>query len=64
MKTIDIKIGKNGEVRMESLNFEGSSCEEVLNKVAEQLGILEAEQKKPEYYLSSHSHRDNELNHT
>ncbi len=62
MKTIEIKIGKNGEVSMESFNFGGSSCEEVLQKVAEQLGVLESEQKKPEYYLSSHSYRDNEIN--
>ncbi len=52
MKEIEITINKDGTITIDQLGFEGKSCDDIAYKLANALGKIVKEQKKPEYYAT------------
>lgn len=51
MKEVEIKISKDGKsVDLDALNFEGSGCSEIRDKLVSAIGAVDDEGKKPEFF--------------
>lgn len=53
MRTIQVKIGKDGNAKLEANGFTGGVCEQTLNELLVAVGgVEESQTEKPEYYDS------------
>ena len=53
MKTLQVRIGKNGSAKLEANGFKGGVCESTLNELLVAVGgVEESQTEKPEYYDS------------
>ena len=53
MKTIQVRIAKDGGSKLEANGFTGGVCESTLNEILIAVGgVEETKKKKPEYYDS------------
>ena len=51
MRTIQVKIGKDGNAKLEANGFTGGVCEQTLNELLVAVGgVEESQTEKPEYY--------------
>ena len=51
MKTIQVRIGKDGSAKLEANGFTGGVCESTLNELLVAVGgVEESQTEKPEYY--------------
>ncbi len=54
MRTIQVKIGKDGNAKLEANGFTGGVCEQTLNELLVAVGgVEESQTEKPEYYDNS-----------
>lgn len=54
MRTIQVKIGKDGNAKLEANGFTGGVCEQTLNELLVAVGgVEESQTEKPEYYDSN-----------
>jgi len=51
MATINFRISKTGEVKLEVSGAEGSVCEDLTRVFEQELGVVTDVQRKPEYFL-------------
>lgn len=49
-KEIDIKIGPDGSIEIELLNFKGDGCSKIAQQFVEALGRNVESNRKPEFY--------------
>ena len=50
MKTIEITVSLQGEVKVQTKGFAGSSCQEASRLIEQALGTKVSEQMTPEFY--------------
>lgn len=55
MKTVEIEISTEGEVKIEAVNFKGVSCTAATAAFEEALGTVKQRTKKREYHQQSTS---------
>lgn len=53
MKTIEIEINTDGEVKIETTGFKGNACERLTAELEKSLGVVGTRHKKPEYNQSA-----------
>ena len=53
MKTVQVRIAKDGGSKLEANGFKGGVCESTLNELLVEVGgVEESQTEKPEYYDS------------
>ena len=55
MTTIEVIIAPTGEVTIEAVGFQGTTCEKATEVIEQALGVIASKTKKPEYYLQAKS---------
>jgi hypothetical protein len=54
MKTIEILINSSGQITINATGFQGADCEKATAFLEQELGILAARQRKPEWFQRNH----------
>ena len=54
---IEMLIATDGEVKLQTLGFSGSSCQRADQFLRDALGVVSTETLTPEYHLQSHENR-------
>lgn len=49
-KTIEVIVGKQGEIRIDAVGFKGADCERATAFLEKALGTVKGRQKKPEFH--------------
>ncbi len=55
--TIEIIIGKSGEIKIDAIGFKGANCEQATRFLEEALGVVGQKTKKPEYHQRTTHHQ-------
>lgn len=55
MRTIQIIIDPQGQVRLQTQGFSGASCREASKSLEQALGLIESDQPTPELYQQAAS---------
>ena len=55
MKTIEIILSPEGDIRIDAIGFKGADCELATQYLEEALGVAGLKVKKPEHLLHNHS---------
>lgn len=53
-KRIEVLVAPDGEVKLQTLGFSGSSCQRADQFLRDALGVVSSEELTPEYHVSSH----------
>ena len=56
-KRIEMLISPDGEIKLQTLGFTGSSCQRADQFLRDALGVVSSEELTPEYHLQSHDNQ-------
>ena len=54
---IEMLVASDGQVKLQTLGFSGSSCQRADQFLREALGVVSSEELTPEYHLQSHANQ-------
>jgi len=57
-KKVEIVIDENADVHIDTIGFDGSTCEDIHSKLSNALGTVVDQKDKPEKYQKASIHRD------
>lgn len=57
MKSIEVIVGPDGEIKIDAVGFKGADCEKATKFLEDALGAKGKTQKKPEYHQQAGAHR-------
>lgn len=52
-RTIEVIVSPIGEVQIDAVGFKGADCEQATKFLEEALGVVQQQQRKPEYHQRS-----------
>jgi hypothetical protein len=60
-RTVEIIVAPTGSLTIEAVGFKGADCEKVTRALEEALGAAKNRSRKPEYYASTTTKRQQKL---